>query len=352
MLNQNGTSDTELILKRVLPIMNRRNSIKAAFISLFSCHLAVSGDQPISAEELKILEISLQDKDQSSLILPGTKLEKLWDKGEFTEGGAEGPDGSIYFSDIGNELMKFDPKTGLVSEYRNPSGRSNGTIFDARGRLIAAEGANIGGNRRITATDLKTGKVEVLADNYQGKKFNSPNDVAVDAAGRVYFSDPRYVGNEPRELDFEAVFRIDPDSTVTRLNTGAYKPNGLVVSPDGKTLYVADNGGQRRVLLACDLDSNGNTKPGRVLYDFGDGRGIDGMTVTTDGLIVATAGKDDKAGIWIFDPAGKVRGMIPTPEAPANCEFGGPGASTLYIMAGVSLYRIQTKMHGYKLFPG
>lgn len=331
--------------------MHRRNFLGATAISLASGSLAASGDQPLLAEELKLLKLTLNSQDQSAIVPASAKLEKLWDKGEFTEGGAEGPDGLIYFSDIGNELMKFDPNTGEVSEFRNPSGRSNGTIFDARGRLIAAEGANKGGNRRITATDLKSGKIEVLADNYQGKKFNSPNDVAVDAAGRVYFSDPRYVGDEPRELDFEAVFRIDPDGTVTRLNTGAYKPNGLVVSPDGKTLYVADNGGKRRVLLACDLDDKGNTKPGKVLYDFAEGRGVDGMTVTTDGLIVATAGKDAKAGIWVFDSSGKVRGIIPTPEAPANCEFGGPGASVLYIMAGVSLYRIQTNLHGYKLFP-
>ncbi|MFM7594498.1 MAG: SMP-30/gluconolactonase/LRE family protein [Isosphaeraceae bacterium] len=331
--------------------MHRRHFLGTAAFSMVSGTLVAAGEPPILAEELKLLELSLQTQDQRPIVPASTKLEKLWGEGEFTEGGAEGPDGSIYFSDIGNELMKYDPKTGQVSEFRNPSGRSNGMIFDARGRLIAAEGANKGGNRRITATDLKTGTIEVLADNYQGKKFNSPNDVAVDAAGRVYFMDPRYVGDEPRELDFEAVFRIDPDSTVTRLNTGAYKPNGLVVSPDGKTLYVADNGGQRRVLLACELDDEGNTKPGRVLHDFGDGRGIDGMTVTKDGLIVATAGKDDKAGIWVFEPSGKLRGMIPTPEAPANCEFGAADSGTLYIMAGVSLYRIKTNMQGFKLFP-
>jgi gluconolactonase len=248
--------------------------------------------------------------------------------------------------------MKYDPATGQVTEYRNPSGRSNGMVLDARGRLIVAEGANTGGNRQITATDLTTGKVEVLADRYQGKKFNSPNDVAIDSSGRIYFSDPRYVGNEPRELDFEAVFRVDPDGKVTRLLTGAHKPNGLVVSPDNKTLYVADNGGKRRVLLACPLDKDGTATEGRVLYDFGDGRGIDGMTVTRDGLIVATAGKDEKSGIWVFSPDGKLQGIIPTPEAPANCEFGGENASTLYIMAGVSLYRVQTTMSGYKPFAG
>lgn len=300
----------------------------------------------ISAEELTLLELALQES-ANGLISPGAKLEKLWGDGEFTEGGAWGPDGCLYFSDIGNALMKYDSKTGAVSPFRKPSGRSNGTIFDGKGRLIAAEGANTGGYRRVTATNLKTGKIEVLADKFESKAFNSPNDVAVDKTGRVYVSDPRYVGNEPRELDFEAVFRIDPDGKVTKLDTGAFKPNGVVVSPNGETLYVADNGGKRRVLLACSLDSKGDVTPGKVLHDFGDGRGIDGMTVTTDGRIVATAGKDAKSGIWVFHPDGKLQGIIATPEAPANCEFGGPNRSTLYILAGVSLYRIETTMKGY-----
>lgn len=306
-----------------------------------------AGESPISAAELKLLELVLAD-DANGLLAPGAKMEKLWDKGEFTEGGAAGPDGCIYFSDIGNELMKFDPKTGQTTEYRNPSGRSNGMIFDPKGRLVVAEGANTGGNRRVTATDLKTGKIEILADNYQGKKFNSPNDVAVDRAGRVYFTDPRYVGKEPRELDFEGVFRIDPDGVVTRLNTGAARPNGIVVSPDGKTLYIAENS-KKPLLLACTLDEKGNTQPGRVFYEYTDGRGTDGMTVTTDGRIVATAGRDEKSGVWVFSPEGKLLGIIRTPEKATNCEFGGPEGKTLYICAGVSLYRVETTMTGFKL---
>ena len=126
--------------------------------------------------------------------------------------------------------MRFDPETGKTTVFREPSGRANGLIFDPTGRLIAAEGANTGGNRRVSITE-RDGTVRTLADRYQGKRFNSPNDVAVDRKGRVYVSDPRYVGSEPRELDFEAVFRIDPDGTVTRLETTALKPNGVVDQP-------------------------------------------------------------------------------------------------------------------------
>lgn len=285
-----------------------------------------------------------------AVVAPGATLEKLWGEGSFTEGGALAEDGSILFSDIGDRIMRFDPKTKKTTAFRDPSGRANGLIFDAKGRLIAAEGANTGGGRRVSVTE-RDGTVRTLADGYQGKRFNSPNDVAVDRAGRVYVSDPRYVGNEPRELDFEAVFRIDPDGSVHRLETTAYKPNGVVVSPDGKTLYVADNGSKRQVLLALDLDPQGNATNPRVLIDLGKGRGIDGMTVTTDGRIVATLGQGEFGGVYVFSPEGKTLAFIAVPESPTNVEFGGDDGKTLYITAGKSLYRINTTMTGFRLWP-
>ncbi|MBW8885133.1 MAG: SMP-30/gluconolactonase/LRE family protein, partial [Planctomycetia bacterium] len=138
--------------------------------------------------------------------------------GDFTEGPALAPDGSILFSDIGDSIYRYDPKTGKTELFRRPSGRANGLIFNSRGDLIACEGANTGGNRRISITtginDAKDGTVKTLADRYEGKRFNSPNDLAIDAAGNVYFTDPRYVGGEPRELDFEAVFLVAPGGAV------------------------------------------------------------------------------------------------------------------------------------------
>jgi len=297
-----------------------------------------------------LLVVSAAPERASEVVAPGAKLEKLWDEGSFTEGGALAEDGAILFSDIGDRIMRFDPKTKQVTAFRDPSGRANGLIFDPKGRLIAAEGANTGGGRRVSITE-RDGTVRTLADRYQGKRFNSPNDVTVDRQGRVYVSDPRYVGDEPRELDFEAVFRIDPDGTVTRLKTTALKPNGLAISPDDKTLYVADNGSARRVLLALDLSPDGSVSRPRILHDFGSGRGIDGMTVTQDGRIVATAGSDSQAGVTVFSAEGKRLAFIPVPEAPANLEFGGPQRSTLYIAAGKSLYRIETTMTGHHLWP-
>src|SRR4051794_1007378 len=235
------------------------------------------------------LIISAAPESASSVVAPGATLEALWGQGSFTEGGALARNGAILFSDIGDRIMQFDPATKAVTVFRDPSGRANGLIFDPQGRLIAAEGANTGGRRRVSITE-RDGTVRTLADAYQGKRFNSPNDVAVDRQGRVYVSDPRYVGDEPRALDFEAVFRIDPDGTVTRLETTATKPNGLAISPDGKTLYVADSGPNRQALLALDLAEDGRVSNPRVLHDFGKTRGIDGMTVTADGRIVGAAG--------------------------------------------------------------
>ena len=287
---------------------------------------------------------------KNPMLAPGAKLEKLWGEGAFTEGGALAGDGSILFSDIGDRLMRFDPKDGKTTVFRAPGGRGNGMVYDTKGRLIVAEGANTGGGRRVSVTELD-GTIRTLADRYDGKRFNSPNDVAVDAQGRVYVSDPRYVGDEPRELDDEAVYRIDTDGTVTKLNTTASKPNGLAISPDGKTLYVSDNGPKRRALVALTLDAAGNVSKPKVLKTFGEGRGIDGMTVTVDGKIVATASAGQLAGIYIYEPDGTPVGFIAVPETPANVEFGGPDGKTLYIMAGVSLYRIDTTLTGFQLWP-
>ncbi len=282
----------------------------------------------------------------SRLTAPGATLERLWHEGEFTEGPAAAPDGSIYFSDIGDRILRFDPKTKQVAEFRNPSGRSNGLIFDSQGRLIAVEGANAGGNRRVTRTE-KDATIRVLADRFDGHRFNSPNDVTLDTRGRVYFSDPRYVGSEPRELDFEGVFRIDADGSVHRVETGALKPNGLAFSPDGKTLYVADNGEKRRVILAVSVDPAADKVPSsRVLVDFAAERGADGLTVTRDGLIVAAAGGGDASGVHVFTPKGERIAFLRTPETATNVEFAGPDYSTLYITAGTGLYRIATKLHG------
>jgi gluconolactonase len=312
---------------------------------------------PAVLEELNMtawLLLALLAVDPSETTKPitpaGAKLEKVWDEGEFTEGPAYGPGGCVYFSDIGDRIMRYDPATGKTTEYRNPSGRANGLDFDPQGRLVAAEGANSGGNRRVTRTE-KDGKITVLADRWKGKKFNSPNDLTIDLKGRIYFSDPRYVGDEPREIDTESVYRIDPDGKLTQLITDVEKPNGVILSPDMKTLYVADsNPKSKQQLLAFPLTAGGGGGAKRVLYDFGKGRGIDGMVADVKGNLYAAAGDGETGGVYVFSPEGKRLGFIPTPETPSNCVFGDKDRKTLYVTAGKSLYRIRTNAEGFAVF--
>src|SRR5262249_52894252 len=160
---------------------------------------------------------------------------------------------------------KYDPATGRTAVYREPSGRANGLDFDPQGRLVAAEGANTGGHRRVSITE-KDGTVRTLADRWQGKRFNSPNDVTVDTHGRVYFTAPRCVGDEPREIDTESVYRVDPDGAVTQIITDVEKPNGIVLAPDMKTLYLADSNPKgKQQLLAFPLKPDGSVGAKKVL---------------------------------------------------------------------------------------
>lgn len=287
--------------------------------------------------------------DENAIVPEGAKLEKLWSEGSFTEGPALGPDGGIYFTDIGNRIMKFDPESSKASVYRDPSGKANGLDFDPQGRLVAAEGAG-GGNRRISITD-KDGKVRTLADRWKDKRFNSPNDLTVDTKGRVYFSDPRYAGGEPREIDTESVYRVDPDGTVTQIITDVQKPNGIVLSPNMKTLYLADSKpGSEQTLLAFDLKEDGTVGTKRLLHNFGKTRGIDGMCVDSKGNIYGAGGTGKTAGVFVFNPEGKEIAFIPVPETPTNCVFGGKDKKTLYITSGKSLYRMGLKVEGFSVF--
>ena len=277
-------------------------------------------------------------------------LEKLWGEGEFTEGGALAGDGSILFSDIGDRIMRFDPETGKTTVFREPSGRANGLIFDPAGRLIAAEGANTGGNRRVSITE-RDGTVRTLADRYQGKRFNSPNDVAVDRKGGSM--SPTRATSAPSPAS--STSRPSSGSTPTAPSpAGHHRPQAQRpgVSPDGKTLYVADNGRKRRALLALDLDADGRRlapprhprlrrRPGHRRHDRHDRRPDRRRRRL----------RPPRRGVYVFSPEGKLLATIPTPEAPANVEFGGPDRKTLYIMAGKSLYRISTTMTGFHSWP-
>jgi gluconolactonase len=288
----------------------------------------------------------------------------------FLEGPAVDGAGNLFFSDIaGNRILKMDAK-GAVSTFRADSGRTNGNYFDAEGRLISCEGSEQGpGRRRIVRTDMKTGAVTVLTDKFEGKRYNSPNDCCVDGKGRIWFTDPRYgADRSDLEMEVEGVYCIEANGNVKRLLTQKEldRPNGIAVSPDGKTLYVIDShpkvGGNRKI-WAFDLAADGALSKQRLVYDFGKGRGGDGMRVDMNGNLWVAAGinkprgnagesLDVPAGVYAISPEGKLLGRIPIPEdLITNVTFGGADRKTLYVTAGKTLYRFPVMVSGHAAYP-
>ncbi len=291
------------------------------------------------------------------LLAPGATLDRVTNTLKFSEGPIWHKDGYLLFEDIPLDRIMRLGRDGKISVFREPSGQANGLSWDTQGRLIAAEGAKKGGGRRVSRT-LKDGKVVTLADRYDGKPLNSPNDVTVDGRGRIYFTDPRYGDRAGVEQDKEAVYRIDGNGKVTRIIDSLTRPNGIALTRDGKTLYVSDNADPGKATLnAFDLDSAGNATNGRVIHDLGGGRGIDGMALDIQGRIWASAASGENAGVYVFEPdasraSAKLLIVVRTPEPPTNCAFGGDKRDVLYITTATSLYRIKTATRGAPSPPG
>ena len=330
--------------------------------------IALMGIPPVDAHQ------GMHSGD-SRIIPLGAKLEKLFDGAFFTEGAAVAPDGAVYFSDItftyqsdmqAGHIWKHDPATGKTTIFRSPSGMSNGIKFDAHGRMVVAEGADFGG-RRVTRTDMTTGKSTIIAGFYNSRPFNSPNDITIDEKDRIYFSDPRYLGHEPVDQPVMGVYRIDTDGSIHRIITDAGKPNGVAVSPNQKTLYVVsnDNGSTgldrvpddapihkgRMALLAYDLAPDGTAAFRKTLVDYYPEDGPDGLVVDVGGNLYVAERSQKRTGIAVRLPEGKELAFIPTaPDLPTNVAFGrGAERKTLYITAGKSLYKINLMKQGYHL---
>lgn len=287
----------------------------------------------------------------------------------FTEGPAVDAEGNVYFSDLeGSRIMKLAPD-GVKSVFRADSGRTNGNHFDGEGRLLHCEGAENGpgGRRRIARTNIKTGVYEVLTERYEGKRYNSPNDICVDGRGRIYFTDPRYGDRSDLEMTVEGVYRIDTDGKVTRIlqQPQIGRPNGIAVSQDCKLLYLVDShsivGGNRKI-WAFDLDEKGTPSNQRLVYDFGGGRGGDGMRLDMEGNLYVAAGiqtprgphesTDVPPGVYIMTPKGELKGRIPIVEdLITNVAFGGPDGRTLYITAGKTLFTTRVATPGQLAYP-
>ncbi len=261
----------------------------------------------------------------------------------FTEGPAADARGDVYFTDIPNErILKLNAATNKVSVYREKSGRANGLLLDRRGRLLVCEG----GRRRVVRIDGK--QTEVLAARYGGKRLNSPNDLTLDAKGGIWFTDPRYGKQTDREIDIMGVYYRAADGTLTRVIDDLPRPNGILLSAAGTTLYVAAN--KRKLIMAYDVKQPGRATRGRVFARLDPkGRGgPDGLTLDNRGNLYAAG----QGHIWIWNAKGALLHKLNVPEGPSNCAFGSPEHDTLYVTARTSLYRVKTNVKGASAISG
>ena len=281
----------------------------------------------------------------------------------FTEGPTVDADDHVYFTDLGNNRIMRLATDGALTTFRQPSHRANGLIFDSDWRLLACEGGD--GDTvlpRVTRTDMETGEIEVLADAYEGKQLHQPNDVTFDGRDRIYFTDRPGPNPTPEQTGVHGVYRINPDGSIARILTEPEieRPNGIVIAPDDRTLYLletAQQEGGARMIRAYDLAEDGTVSNMRVFHDFYPGRSGDGMTIDSEGNLYVAAGLnrlrgtsetvDTVAGVHVFSPTGELIEHIPIPEDTiTNAAFGGPDMRTLYVTAGKTLFRIRTEITG------
>jgi len=275
---------------------------------------------------------------------PIGKVQRLHTDFAFTEGPAADGNGNLYFTDIpNNRIHKRDAK-GTLSVFAEPSGHCNGLMV-VGDRLLACEM-----DGQLKQYDLTTAKQTTLADKYKGVRFNAPNDLVIDKVGGIYFTDPRFRAPDPWPQGKEAVYYRAADGTVTRLIEDRKAPNGIILSPDEKTLYVIPS--MEKQMWSYAVEGPGKIGPGKVFCELSqpegkDDAGGDGLTIDTKGNLYITTG----LGLQVFAPTGKQLGIIEIPEHPANVAFGGKDNKTLFTTARTSLYSVETNAVGH-VFPG
>ncbi len=283
------------------------------------------------------------DNDRGvSALLKSTSETKISGGHIFTEGPIWIPgDGCLLFTDIpANRIHRWRPGMSSAEVYREPTGNANGLTLDSAGNVLACEHSG-----RQVSSGAYGSPATTVADQFDGKRFNSPNDIVVHSSGAMYFTDPPYgLGpNDVRELDFQGVFRVDPNGTITCLTKEFAGPNGLAFSPDESVLYVGDS--EDNFIKRFRVDSDGSISGSELFVDQrGDTRpgAPDGMKVDTDGRLWTTGA----GGISVVEPDGTVLGQIVLPETPANLAFGGPNFSTVYATAQTSVCQFETMVRG------
>ena len=257
---------------------------------------------------------------------------------QFTEGPAADRQGNLYFSDVQrNRIHKIDTQGQLSTFLENTQG-CNGLMFDARGRLVACQS----GAGRMIAIDVETRNFEVIAEEYQGKRFNSPNDVVIDRNGGIYFSDP-FFGAGQMIQDRQGVYYVSSGGQVSRVIDNLTRPNGVILSPDESTLYVLS---AQPVVMAYTVEEPGRLAAGRVLAQLQSSSSGDGMTIDTRGNLYVT--RPSINALQVLSPDGASLGTIPIPEAPANCTFGGADMKTLFVTARTSVYTAPMEATGHR----
>ena len=281
---------------------------------------------------LVVVAAAVCSAQEAPLVAPGAEVKKLAGDFRFTEGPVADAKGDVYFSDIpNNRILKWSVQEGKLSTFREDSGGANGLYFDKDGNLLACEG---GGRRLVSITPA--GEVTVLAETYEGKKFNSLNDLWINPKGGVYFTDPRYGNRDGMEQDGEHVYYLTPDrKKVIRVIDDMARPNGVIGTPNGRRLYVADHGAGKTYTYMIDEDG---TLAKKKLFAPA---GSDGLTMDSRGNVYLT-GKS----VTVYSRKGEKIAEIEIPEGPANVTFGGADNQTLFITARTSLYSIAMQVKG------
>jgi gluconolactonase len=322
-------------------------TIKIATISLLLIVLSLAVTNPSQKLTGNLTNLTVQTENMEKkntvqgILDDSAKLEKVAGNFQFIEGPIWHPDGFLLFSDIPADIIYKFASNQQVEVFRRPSGKANGNTLDKENRLLTAEHEN----RRVSRTE-KDGKVITLADRYEGKRLNSPNDLVVKSDGSIYFTDPSYgVSKDQEELGFYGVYRLAPDGKLTLLVKELVLPNGIAFSPDEQKLYV--NNSEARYIAVYDVKPDGTVTNERLFADLKDasqGGVPDGLKVDLEGNVYSTG----PGGVWILSPDGKVLGKISVPETATNLAWGESDRKTLYITANTSLYRIRLKIAGVR----